>query len=46
MNQDEICEIVQILKEAKTNRDWDLVDESIIYLANYCGEYEEDDEEE
>lgn len=45
MSQDETCEIVQMLKEAKTNKDWDLVDEALIYLANYCEEYDDEDEE-
>ena len=45
MSQDETCEIVQILKEAKTNADWGLVEEALIYLTNYCDEYEQEDEE-
>ena len=46
MSQEETCEIVQILKEAKTTKDWDLVDEALIYLTNYCTEEEDDNEEE
>lgn len=46
MSQEETCEIVQILKEAKATKDWDLVDEALIYLTNYCAEDEEQDEEE
>lgn len=46
MSQEETCEIVQILKEAKTTKDWDLVDEALIYLTNYCTEEEDEDEEE
>jgi hypothetical protein len=45
MSQEEICEIVQMLKEAKINKDWDLVDEAFIYLTNYCSEYEQEDDE-
>ncbi len=45
MSQEETCEIVQILREAKTSRDWDMVDEALIYLTNYCDEYEEEEEE-
>lgn len=44
MSQEETCEIVQILKEAKAAKDWDLVEEALIYLTNYC--VEEDDVEE
>jgi hypothetical protein len=46
MSQEETCEIVQILKEAKITKDWDLVDEALIYLTNYCTEEEDEDEEE
>lgn len=49
MSQEEICEIVQILKDSKSTKDWDLVDEALVYLTNYCVECdddEEDDEEE
>lgn len=45
MSQDETCEIVQILKEAKTNADWGLVEEALIYLTNYCDECDDEDEE-
>ena len=45
MSQDETCEIVQILKEAKSTKDWDLVEEALIYITNYCDECEEEDEE-
>lgn len=46
MSQEEICEIVQILREAKTAKDWDLVDEALIYLTNYCDEDESEEEDE
>ena len=45
MSQEETCEIVQMLREAKTTKDWDVVDEALIYLTNYCDECEEDEEE-
>ena len=45
MSQEETCEIVQMLREAKTTKDWDVVDEALIYLKNYCAECEEDEEE-
>ncbi len=45
MSQEETCEIAQILREAKTNKDWDMVDEALIYLTNYCDEYDEEEEE-
>lgn len=46
MTQEEICEIAQILKEAKSTKDWDMVDEALIYLTNYCDEQEDEDEDE
>lgn len=45
MSQEEICEIVQILKDSKSEKDWDLVDEALVYLTNYCDECEEEDDE-
>ena len=46
MSQEEICEIVQILREAKSTKDWDLVDESLIYLTKYCSDESDEEEDE
>ena len=45
MSQDEICEIVQLLKDSKSTQDWDLVDEALMYLTNYCSECEDDEDD-
>jgi hypothetical protein len=45
MNQNEICEIVDLLKDAVATKDWEIVDEAIMYMKDHCPEYEEDTEE-
>lgn len=46
MNQQEICEIVDMLADAIKTKDWELVDEALMYIKDYCPDYDDDIEEE
>jgi hypothetical protein len=45
MNQDEICELVDLLKESISTKDWSLVEESLMYMKDYCQECDVSDDE-
>lgn len=45
MNKDEICEIVDILKESMSTKNWELVEEALMYMKDHCHDYESDTEE-
>lgn len=46
MSQEETCEILEILKEAYALKNWDLVDEAMTYLKDYCRNYYDDNDDE
>lgn len=45
MNHQEICEIVDLLNDAINSKDWELVDEALMYIKDYCPDYEDSEEE-
>lgn len=45
MNSQEICEIVDILKESLSAKDWSLVEEALMYMKDHCHDYDENEEE-
>lgn len=42
MNQQEICEIVEMLSDAIKTKEWELVDEALMYIKVYCKDYNDD----
>ena len=46
MNQQEICDIVDMLNDAINTKDWELVEETLMYIKDYCPDYEEETEDE
>lgn len=45
MNQEEICELVDLIKESILTKNWLLVEEALMYMKDHCQECGCDDEE-
>ena len=45
MTQYDVCEILDILRESTSTKDWSLVDEAIMYLKDQCHECDEENED-
>jgi len=44
MNQQEICELVEILNDAIESKNWATVDDALMYIKDYCHYYGEDED--